>query len=176
MPSDNCDVTDITGVYNVEIASHQTIVEKSLYPSDYSCSIRLSAPQSHVINVSFTEFDLQAPVDGECVDYVQFFIGRGFEIPLTEKLCGLVVPHDIISNSSDVTMRFSTDGRIEKSGFRFNFGRVKMTHAKTLGIIEHLEKRMGYYQRNMPSVATNGAYQNSLGKFYLQFLENTGIE
>ena len=156
MPTDNCDITQLVGVYNVEISSHEEATTKA-YRSNYDCSLHLSVSSSHLVNVTFTHFDLQPPVDGVCVDYVQFFLGRGHEIPLTEPLCGPITPRTIVSNTSDVTMRFRSDALLERTGFKFHYSRVKLAHAQSLGIIADLGSQVGTYQKPSVPTTTSGS-------------------
>ena len=86
----------------------------------------------YAINFTFTAFNLQPKVNGECVDYVQFWDGgyenlEKAEHQLTEKLCGASlegVPQYIAGKSMKMLLLFHTDGSIQSTGFKAEYDRL----------------------------------------------------
>ena len=86
----------------------------------------------YAINFTFTAFNLQPKLNGECVDYVQFWDG-GYENlgkaehQLTEKLCGASlesIPQSIAGKSMKMLLLFHTDGSIQSTGFKAEYNRL----------------------------------------------------
>ena len=86
----------------------------------------------YALNFTFTAFNLQPKVNGECVDYVQFWDG-GYEnlgkaeYQLTEKLCGASlesVSQNIAGKSMKMLLLFHTDGSIQSTGFKAEYNRL----------------------------------------------------
>ena len=165
MPDENCDITKLSGIYNVVISSHFNVMESSYVPN-YECSLHLSVPSIYLVNVTFTHFDLQAPVDDVCVDYVQLFVGYRHEIPLTERLCGNIIPRPIISNTSDITLTFSSDAVQERTGFMLHYGRIHKAKAQSIGLIKNLEAQIGTYQKHLkPPTSSSTTILFSISKY-----------
>ena len=95
-------------------------------------SIETTQNIQYTINFTFTEINLQPKVNGECVDYVQFWDG-GYENlgkaehQLTEKLCGSTlsnVPQYIEGKSMKMLLLFHTDGSLQSTGFKAEYSRL----------------------------------------------------
>lgn len=72
------------------------------------------------VGIRFVAFDIENHV--KCMyDYLQVYDGPDDSSPVMGRYCGKVLPKELKSNSSQVTIQFSSDGTISKPGFYLNY-------------------------------------------------------
>ncbi len=87
----------------------------------------------YAINFTFTEMNLQPPVNGQCADYVQFWDGgyenlEKTEFQLTEKLCAAslanLATREILGTKMKMSLLFHTDASLQSTGFKAEVERI----------------------------------------------------
>nr|XP_018916792.1 PREDICTED: tolloid-like protein 1 [Bemisia tabaci] len=99
-------------------------LESPRYPEDYQpskeCIWRLTAPPDFQVALKFQSFDVEN--HDNCVyDYVEIRDGHERDSPLLGVFCGYKLPPDIISTSNKLSVKFVSDGSIQKPGFSVTF-------------------------------------------------------
>ena len=96
-----------------------------IYPNDASCSWQLRVPPTHIVQLTFTSFELQpSPSCGS--DYVEVRQGRNIiETELVGKFCGATPPAPFLSNHSMVYVKFVTDSSERYPGFKATFRAIQ---------------------------------------------------
>ena len=127
---DGCGEADFTGLYGVNLISQR----EGTYAKGQDCILHLRVPAGYVFNITFTHFDLEQPAqDGSCSDYLQLYNGHGTEMLLSEPLCGSKLPSSVLSNTSEVTLRFHTNRHHEFTGFKLVYDRVELRTLNGVG-------------------------------------------
>ncbi|KAF0028409.1 hypothetical protein F2P81_019496 [Scophthalmus maximus] len=107
---------------NVSISRRQSGAVESLnFPNDYpynsQCSWTIHASSGNTINYTFTAFQLEA--FSSCrYDYIKLYNGPDERAPLIGTYCGYTPPPANGTTSSALTVVFTTDGSVSKSGFQ----------------------------------------------------------
>ena len=96
-----------------------------IYPNDACCSWQLRVPPTHIVQLTFTSFDLQpSPSCGS--DYVEVRQGRNIiETELVGKFCGATLPAPFLSNHSMVYVKLVTDSSERYPGFKGTFRAIQ---------------------------------------------------
>lgn len=96
-----------------------------IYPNDASCSWQLRVPPTHIVQLTFTSFELQpSPSCGS--DYVEVRQGRNIiETELVGKFCGATLPAPFLSNHSMVYVKLVTDSSERYPGFKATFRAIQ---------------------------------------------------
>ncbi|XP_067039505.1 cubilin-like isoform X3 [Acropora muricata] len=96
-----------------------------IYPNDASCSWQLRVPPTHIVQLTFTSFELQpSPSCGS--DYVEVRQGRNIiETELVGKFCGATPPAPFLSNHSMVYVKLVTDSSERYPGFKATFRAIQ---------------------------------------------------
>jgi len=90
------------------------------YPSNTKCTWTISMPKHFRVGLRFNAFDIES--HNKCLyDYLQVYDGPNESSPVLGRFCGKVLPRELKSNSSELTIQFATDGTINKPGFYLNF-------------------------------------------------------
>ncbi|XP_063307235.1 low-density lipoprotein receptor-related protein 12 [Pelobates fuscus] len=87
------------------------------YPSRLNCSWYIRANPGEIITISFQEFDLQGS-DSCSFDWLTIGPSQNYD---GSRVCGSTVPPPYISLQDHVWIRFHSDNRITKKGFRLSF-------------------------------------------------------
>ena len=125
---DNCVATSVSGFNEGLIISQRG----ATYLPNIACTMYLSIRTRSMTSVRFTfdYVDLQESEPGNCEDYIQFYVADqsarsgGQWTAIGGPICGQTLPSEIVSNASDVSVVFSTDGSRQRTGFRFRFERI----------------------------------------------------
>uniref|UniRef100_H2ZK53 CUB domain-containing protein n=1 Tax=Ciona savignyi TaxID=51511 RepID=H2ZK53_CIOSA len=93
----------------------------SNYPKNIECKYRVnSGVTSNSIAFLFLAFNLEP--NPQCrYDYLQVFNGPTTTSRLIGKYCGVTYPNSITQTTSDMSMKFKTDGSITHSGFNIRY-------------------------------------------------------
>ncbi|KAI4575387.1 hypothetical protein MJG53_011590 [Ovis ammon polii x Ovis aries] len=96
------------------------VISSPNYPAAYDslthCSWLLEAPQGHTINLTFTDFDIEAHEN--CAwDSVTVRNGGSPGSPIIGHYCGILNPGTIQSGSNQLVVIFNTDHSIQHGGF-----------------------------------------------------------
>ncbi|KAJ7379470.1 Bone morphogenetic protein 1 [Desmophyllum pertusum] len=90
------------------------------YPSNKKCTWTISLPENFRVGVRFVAFDIES--HSKCLyDYLQIYDGPNDSSSVIGRYCGKSLPTELKSNSSQMTIQFSSDGTINKPGFYLNF-------------------------------------------------------
>ncbi|XP_067039514.1 cubilin-like isoform X2 [Acropora muricata] len=96
-----------------------------IYPNDASCSWQLRVPPTHIVQLTFTSFELQ-PSPSCGTDYVEVRQGRNIiETELVGKFCGAALPAPFLSNHSMVYVKLVTDSSERYPGFKATFRAIQ---------------------------------------------------
>ena len=136
---EGCGEADFTGLYGVNLISQR----EGTYAKGQDCILHLRVPAGYFFNITFTHFDLEPPTqDGSCSDYLQLYNGHGTEILLSEPFCGSTIPSSLISNTSEVTLRFHSDKQKEFTGFKLIYDRIEARTLKELGLHDTAQQKV----------------------------------
>lgn len=136
---EGCGEADFSGLYGVNLISQR----EGTYAKGQDCILHLRVPTGYFFNITFTHFDLEPPTqDGSCSDYLQLYNGHGTEMLLSEHLCGSKVPSSILSNTSEVTLRFHSDKQKEFTGFKLIYDRIEAKTLKELGLLDTAQQKV----------------------------------
>ncbi|XP_019353396.2 cubilin [Alligator mississippiensis] len=95
------------------------------YDKNLDCVWIIAAPINKQINFTFTTFSLEAPSARNCrYDYVNLYDGENENTNLVGTFCGSTVPAPFLSTSNFLTVKFSTDGSVERAGFNATYTTV----------------------------------------------------
>ncbi len=132
-------------MYGLRIISHP----EGEYMPDLDCILHLTVSDNYIVNITFEKFDLEprSIANGKCRDYVQFYNGHGTEMELTETLCGDVIPSSIFSNTSNITLRYRTDGSIQRTGFTFLYNRLHRSKMANVGLVQSSDGRVFHHSQ-----------------------------
>lgn len=90
------------------------------YPPNKKCTWTISLPEHFRVGIRFVAFDMES--HSKCLyDYLQINDGPKDSPSVLGRYCGKQLPVELKSNSSLVTLQFSSDGSINKPGFYLNF-------------------------------------------------------
>ncbi|XP_048223975.1 LOW QUALITY PROTEIN: cubilin [Perognathus longimembris pacificus] len=87
------------------------------YPNDLDCTYRITVGTNKQIALHFTNFSLESPIFGGCVDYVEIRDGGYENSPLLGIFCGSTLPPSFISHSNKFWLKFHSDMSVSRSGF-----------------------------------------------------------
>ncbi|RZC35072.1 CUB, FXa inhibition, and/or EGF CA domain containing protein, partial [Asbolus verrucosus] len=95
-------------------------LESLNYPEKYSfdkrCLWKITVPKYNKAVLKFHSFDLET--DGKCLhDYLEVRYGLTEEKSLIGVYCGNTTPHEIISSTNHLWIKFVSDMSVEKKGF-----------------------------------------------------------
>lgn len=114
----------------------------SYYPDNTKCIYTIVAPtKEDVIQLSFANFDLQS--DAQCQqDYIQIYDGDSVTSPLLSndnnnsstggRLCGNTLPSTVLSSGQTLTIKFHSDGKVNRPGYMANWRAVTSSKGKCL--------------------------------------------
>lgn len=107
-----------------DITSLQGTIQSPKYPQWYpynkKCTWKITLPAHFRVGIRFIAFDIES--HSECLyDYLQIKDGPEDSSSLLGRYCGKQIPQELRSNSSQVTIQFSSDGTVNKPGFYLNF-------------------------------------------------------
>ncbi|CAG9862752.1 unnamed protein product [Phyllotreta striolata] len=95
-------------------------LESPNYPDEYreniECIWKLTVPKTYQVALRFQSFDLENH-DNCAYDYLEIRDGIDSNSPVTGVYCGHKIPSEIISTSNEMTIRFLSDGSVQKTGF-----------------------------------------------------------
>ena len=105
----------------------QNLVTSPNYPSVYSASTDkewpLTVAEGSVVEISFTDFLLEAKTDCSTADWVEVLDGDG--TVLLKKSCGSTNPGKVTSKTKLCKIKFHSDGTYNYKGFRAEWKAVK---------------------------------------------------
>ncbi|KAK4882987.1 hypothetical protein RN001_006306 [Aquatica leii] len=109
------------GELNIETGGH---LESPNYPEDYQpnkeCIWRITVPDDYQVALKFQSFEVEN--HDNCVyDYVEVRDGLTMDSPLIGVFCGYKTPPDIRSTSNYLSIKFVSDGSVQKAGFSATF-------------------------------------------------------
>lgn len=95
-------------------------LESPNYPEEYQpnkeCIWRITVPENHQVALKFQSFDIEN--HDSCVyDYIEIRDGPSKESTILKVYCGHKIPPDVISTSSEMFVKFVSDGSVQKAGF-----------------------------------------------------------
>ncbi|KAH3817670.1 hypothetical protein DPMN_119225 [Dreissena polymorpha] len=94
----------------------------SNYPNKVECTWVINAPEGYVINVYFTEFELEFSYNYDCDDdYIELLQGPDASSPSIGKFCWTVPPIVFKSQSNSASIVFSTDSDVSARGFNLTY-------------------------------------------------------
>lgn len=125
---ERCTTSSLTGFNKGVVISQRG----ERYAPDTDCTLHLRVRSSaRAIRFTFEHMDLPEVRPGHCEDYVQFYtpspdpdVASDVVDNVAGPLCGRTLPRDFFSNGTSVFMRFATNSKRERSGFRFRFERI----------------------------------------------------
>ncbi|XP_077981993.1 tolloid-like protein 2 [Glandiceps talaboti] len=92
------------------------------YTSNKDCTVTLTAPSGYSHLVLDIEWqDMEAATSTSCFDYVEIYDGRTTLSDLLIRDCGIVIPTDLYSSGSSLTLRFHTNNVYSGKGFSLIF-------------------------------------------------------
>ncbi|XP_020628103.1 tolloid-like protein 1 [Orbicella faveolata] len=90
------------------------------YPPNKKCTWTISLPENFRVGIRFVAFDVES--HSKCLyDYLQIYDGPDDSSTVMGRYCGKLLPEELKSNFSQMTIQFSSDGTINKPGFYLNF-------------------------------------------------------
>ncbi|KAJ3611231.1 hypothetical protein NHX12_021247, partial [Muraenolepis orangiensis] len=93
------------------------------YEPHMDCLWTMETTVNQVINLTFTSFDLEAA--GCRYDYVKVYDGDNLNAQLVGSFCGSAVPLPFVSSGNFLTVRFLTDGVVQKQGFNATYRAIE---------------------------------------------------
>ncbi|XP_002161936.3 tolloid-like protein 1 isoform X2 [Hydra vulgaris] len=101
------------------------------YPNKYEnnafCEWKLTSPNSTVIQLRFTDFELEKS-SGCRYDFLEIYNENPINFSLIGRFCGNEIPDVIISSSNSIYLRFQTDKHDVKRGFEATWIAVSKNH------------------------------------------------
>ncbi|XP_072507728.1 cubilin [Notamacropus eugenii] len=92
------------------------------YDKNLNCVWIITAPVNKVINLTFTEFSLEARTYRGCFyDYVKVYDGDKEDANLVGTFCGSTLPAPFISRGNFLTVEFVSDITVEREGFKVTY-------------------------------------------------------
>ncbi|XP_074652971.1 cubilin-like [Tubulanus polymorphus] len=94
----------------------------SVYPKNVVCEMTIQAPAGYKINLFFNTFMIE-PHNKCNYDFLSVSVddeetGNSTEL---QRLCGLVLPEPVFTQSNELKLRFETDNSISHAGFDFSY-------------------------------------------------------
>ncbi|XP_024214976.1 cubilin [Halyomorpha halys] len=104
-----------------KFVTYSGLIHSHNYPQNYDphddCVYLIKVDNYHRLNLTFTDFDINA-IDGNCSNaYVKVFDGDSESSPLLKKLCGNELPTSIFSTFNTIFIRHKSDGFATAKGF-----------------------------------------------------------
>ncbi|XP_067930809.1 cubilin-like [Watersipora subatra] len=95
----------------------------SSYPHSKTCTYSLEAQADQVIDVTFSDFGIEASSgSNSCIyDYLVAYDGANATGTPLRKMCGSVVPEQLTSTGSNMLLIFRTDSSVTDLGFRATY-------------------------------------------------------
>ena len=109
----------------------------------------ISADTGSKIKITFNNIDIESPLGGSCYDYVQVYDGSVKNDKSLGKFCGRNIPRILKSQGNTMLIRFYSDDRTPKVGFRLTWKAIKRD---TTG---NLTLRIIFFGNLCPTVHTN---------------------
>ncbi|XP_043273312.1 cubilin-like [Venturia canescens] len=93
------------------------------YPNNQNCEWLIEVDKNHVVNFTFTDFDIEDTTN--CTDdYVKVFDGPTREDTELGTFCKNVLPEPIISTGNSILVVMRSDSLLTAKGFKANFGKA----------------------------------------------------
>uniref|UniRef100_A0A3P8SX64 Cubilin n=1 Tax=Amphiprion percula TaxID=161767 RepID=A0A3P8SX64_AMPPE len=101
------------------------------YEPNMNCLWTIEAPVNKAINLTFSSFQLE--LDSTCRhDYVSVYDGDNINFPLVGAFCGSSIPAFFISSGNFLTVRFVSDGSVQRPGFNVTYRAIPLDCGGTL--------------------------------------------
>ena len=107
-----------------ELDMEQGQLESPNFPEDYQpnkeCVWRITVPEGYQVALKFQSFEIEN--HDNCVyDYIEIRDGPDAQSALIGTYCGYKMPEDIKSTTSQLYVKFVSDGSVQKAGFAATF-------------------------------------------------------
>ncbi|CAG5895667.1 unnamed protein product [Menidia menidia] len=101
------------------------------YEPGMDCVWTIEMPVNQAINLTFSSFDLES--SSNCrYDYVKVYDGDNMNFPLVGTFCGSSIPPTFVSGGNFLTIRFVTDGSVQRQGFNATYRALPLVCGGTL--------------------------------------------
>ena len=102
------------------------------YKANKNCLWKITVQERYSVALEFHSFEVEN--HDNCVyDYLEIRDGHEPNSPLIGRFCGYNVPSNVNSTSNKMSVKFVSDGSVQKAGFAASFVKGKHTH-----LFEHL--------------------------------------
>ncbi|KAM6953504.1 cubilin [Aplochiton taeniatus] len=126
------------------------------YEPRLDCVWTIDMPVHKVINLTFSSFDLERPSGTVCrYDYVKIYDGDSLSNPLLGTFCGNTLPASVQSSSNFLTVRFVSDGVVQKAGFNATYRAQERLCGGTLNATTTAQTLTSPYYPNAYPAYTN---------------------
>lgn len=95
------------------------------------CVWTIEMPVNRAINLTFNSFDVEDSYSCS-YDYVQVYDGDSVHFPLVGTFCGTSIPSFFLSSGNLLTVRFISDGSVQKAGFNATYRAMPLLCGGTL--------------------------------------------
>lgn len=100
------------------------------YENDLRCEWSIEAEYGYNVHLTFLTFEIE--YERDCTyDYVEIFQGTDDSTSSNGKLCGNVVPTDVVSSNEALLVRFRTDNTMNTKGFSASYVAIELPDEST---------------------------------------------
>ncbi|XP_070545496.1 tolloid-like protein 1 isoform X2 [Ptychodera flava] len=107
-----------------EITKESGQLQSPNFPDDYQpnkeCIWKITMPERYSVGISFLSFEIERH-DSCIYDYLEVRDGHDDDSKLIGRYCGYNIPTDIQSTNNKMTVKFVSDGSVNKGGFSAQF-------------------------------------------------------
>uniref|UniRef100_F7D8H4 Cubilin n=1 Tax=Ornithorhynchus anatinus TaxID=9258 RepID=F7D8H4_ORNAN len=97
------------------------------YDRNLDCVWTISVPPNGLINLTFTVFALEDATARGCLyDYVKLYDGASENASLVGEFCGSSMPASFLSGGNFLTVKFVSDGSLERPGFNATYATLDL--------------------------------------------------
>ena len=133
------------------------------YPKLMNCIWTISTAKNTHVELTFSDFVLEAEKDGICFDYVEVWNGKGDNYDnLIDRYCGRQLPPKVVTSHNVLTLKMVTDDETEEKGFAANWITVcgENPLGEMLGLVQSVNFGSGNYTANQNCVWNITSYDS----------------